>query len=107
MDIKNLIQEHEIATIEEESYRDRLATVDKSGKHKWIFAQKPNGKFYKARTLVSWSFFLIFLTVPFITIYGRPFMMFNIPEAKFIIFAKIFWPQDFFIFGLGMVTFVI
>ncbi|HLI94409.1 MAG TPA: cytochrome c oxidase accessory protein CcoG, partial [Puia sp.] len=28
-------------------------------------------------------------------------------EARFIIFGKIFWPQDFFIFGLTMVTFVV
>jgi polyferredoxin len=33
--------------------------------------------------------------------------MFNIPEAKFILFSKVFWPQDFFIFGLTMITFVI
>ena len=46
-------------------------------------------------------------TLPFIKINGRPLFLFNIPEAKFIIFGKIFWPQDFFIFGLTMVTFII
>jgi cytochrome c oxidase accessory protein FixG len=33
--------------------------------------------------------------------------MFNIPEAEFIIFGKIFWPQDFFIFGVMMLTFIV
>src|SRR5690606_33544 len=28
-------------------------------------------------------------------------------ERKFILFGQIFWPQDFFIFGLGMVIFVV
>jgi cytochrome c oxidase accessory protein FixG len=93
--------------LDEISFRDRLATVDEKGKRKWIFAQKPKGRFTNMRTYVSWLFFLIFLTLPFIYVNGRPFFMFNIPDAKFIIFGKVFWPQDFFIFGLTMVSFVI
>lgn len=45
----------------EESFRDRIATVDEKGKRKWIFAQKPKGKFYNIRTWVSWGFFALFL----------------------------------------------
>lgn len=91
----------------DESFRDRIATVDAEGKRKWIFAQKPKGRFYSARTWASRAFFLLFLTLPFIKVNDRPLFLFNIPEAKFIIFGKIFWPQDFFIFGLAMVTFII
>lgn len=89
------------------SFRDRIATVDAKGKRKWIFAKKPSGRFYSIRTWVSWGFFLLFLTLPFITVKGRPLFLFNIPEAQFIIFGKVFWPQDFFIFGLTMITFII
>ena len=92
---------------QKESFRDRLATVDAKGKRKWVFAQKPSGKFYNIRTWVSWGFFALFFALPFIKMNGRPLFLFNIPEAKFIIFGKIFWPQDFFIFGLTMVTFII
>ena len=90
-----------------ESFRDRIATVDAKGKRKWVFAQKPKGRFYNIRTLVSLGFFALFFALPFIKMNGRPLFLFNIPEAKFIIFGKIFWPQDFFIFGLTMVTFII
>ncbi len=90
-----------------ESFRDRIATVDEKGKRKWVFAQKPKGKFYNIRTWVSWGFFALFFALPFIKLNGRPLFLFNIPDAKFIIFGKIFWPQDFFIFGLTMVTFII
>jgi cytochrome c oxidase accessory protein FixG len=90
-----------------ESFRDRIATVDEKGKRKWVFAQKPKGKFYSIRTYVSWGFFFLFFALPFITVKGRPLFLFNIPEAKFIIFGKIFWPQDFFIFGLTMITFIV
>src|SRR6476620_3920044 len=90
-----------------ETFRDRLATVDEKGKRKWVFAQKPKGRFYNARTYVSWFFFILFFTLPFIYVKGRPLFLFNIPEAKFIIFGQVFWPQDFFIFGLTMVTFIV
>ncbi|MEK7225519.1 MAG: 4Fe-4S dicluster domain-containing protein, partial [Bacteroidota bacterium] len=91
----------------DESFRDRIATVDAKGKRKWVFAQKPKGRFYNIRTWVSWGFFALFFALPFIKMNGRPLFLFNIPEAKFIIFGKIFWPQDFFIFGLTMVTFIV
>lgn len=90
-----------------ESFRDRLATVDNTGKIKWVFSQQPKGKFYKWRTRVSSVFFLIFFALPFIEYQGHPLFLFNIPNAKFILFGKIFWPQDFFIFGLTMVTFIV
>jgi len=99
----------EIKTAENsnDSFRDRLATVDTKGKRNWIFAQKPSGKFYSIRSWVSVGFFILFFALPFIKVNGRPYILFNIPDAKFILFGKIFWPQDFFIFGLAMVTFII
>ena len=89
-----------------EKFRDRIATVDEKGKRNWIYAYQPHGKFYGIRTWLSVLYFLVFFGLPFVNINGRPLFMFNIPNAKFIIFGKIFWPQDFFIFGLTMVTFV-
>lgn len=89
------------------SFRDRIATVDESGKRKWVFAQKPKGKLYRIRTYVSWAFFILFFTLPFIEVNGQPLFLFNVTQARFILFGKVFWPQDFFIFGLGMLTFVV
>jgi cytochrome c oxidase accessory protein FixG len=89
------------------SFRDSLATVDAKGRRKWVYAQKPKGKWYRARTTVSWLFFAIFFSLPFLSVKGRPLFLFNIPNARFIIFGQVFWPQDFFLFGLTMVTFVV
>jgi cytochrome c oxidase accessory protein FixG len=89
------------------SFRDSLATVDEHGKRRWVFAQKPSGFFYNTRTYISWLFFAVFVSLPFIYVKGRPLFLFNIPNARFILFGKVFWPQDFFIFGLTMVTFVV
>lgn len=33
--------------------------------------------------------------------------MLNVVEGKFILFGAIFWPQDFFVFGLAMVAFIL
>ncbi len=90
-----------------QSFRDHLATLDNSGRRKWVFAQKPDGKWYNMRSWISGGFFLLFFALPFIYIHGQPLFLFNISSAHFIVFGKIFWPQDFFIFGLTMVTFII
>jgi len=89
-----------------ETYRDTLATLDEQGKRKWVYAFKPKGKFYKIRTYLSWFYFISFFGLPFIKVNGRPLFLLNVAEAKFILFGKVFWPQDFFILGLGMVTFI-
>jgi cytochrome c oxidase accessory protein FixG len=89
-----------------EDFRDTLASYDGSGKRKWIYAQKPKGKFYSIRTYLSWLYFIMFFGIPFVHISGRPLFLFNITEAKFILFAKVFWPQDFFVLGLGMIAFI-
>src|SRR6266496_4445735 len=93
--------------INDESFRDRMATIDEKGRRKWVYAQQPKGRFYNIRSYVSAGFFIIFFGLPFIYLNGRPLFLFNIPEAKFIIFGKVFWPQDFFIFGLTMITFIV
>jgi cytochrome c oxidase accessory protein FixG len=95
------------STIPKESFRDRIATVDASGKRKWVYAKKPSGKFYNLRSYISWVFFGLFFGIPFIRVNGRPLFLFNVVEAKFILFGKVFWPQDFFIFGITMVTFIV
>jgi len=89
------------------SFRDKVATVDKNGKRLWMFPQQPEGKFYNLRGWVSLAYLLVFFSLPFVKIEGHPFFLINILERKFILFGQIFWPQDFFIFGLGMVVFIV
>lgn len=90
-----------------ESFRDSIATIDKEGKRAWIFPTKPHGKLYNLRSYLSWVYLLLFFTLPFIKINGEPLFLINIVERKFILFGSIFWPQDFFIFGLGMLIFIV
>lgn len=90
-----------------ETYRDTVSTVTIDGKRKWIYALKPSGKFYNWRSILAAVYLLAFFIMPFIKIDGQPFLMINIIESKFVIFSKPFWPQDFYIFAFGMITFLI
>jgi cytochrome c oxidase accessory protein FixG len=91
----------------EGSYRDSIATISKEGHRNFITPKKPRGKLYNRRTLFSIFYLIIFFALPFIKAHGEPFFMLNVLERKFIIFGVVFWPQDFFIFGIAMITFVV
>ncbi len=92
--------------LEDESFRDSIATI-KDGKRNWIFAQKPKGPLYNKRTILSLVYLVVFFTLPFIKVDGDPLFLINIPERKFILFGAIFWPQDIFLFVLGMSVFIV
>lgn len=89
------------------TYRDRVSNVTAKGTRKWVFAEEPKGWFYNLRKYFSAFYFIVFFGIPFIKVNGMPFVMLNFPEGKFIVFSKIFWPQDFIIFAVGMVTAII
>ena len=90
-----------------ESYRDSVATITKEGHRNFINPKKPKGRLYNLRTRFSIFYLVVFFTLPFIKVNGEPLLMLNVLERKFIIFGMIFWPQDFFIFGIAMLTFVV
>ncbi len=77
-----------------DSFRDALATVQEDGKRNWVYPKKVSGYFYKYRTYLSWVLLAILFAGPFIQVNGRPYLLFNIFERKFIIFGAAFWPQD-------------
>ncbi|MBL7816556.1 MAG: 4Fe-4S binding protein [Saprospiraceae bacterium] len=90
-----------------EAYRDSVATIGKDGKRVWLYPKKPSGRFYNARTWTTVGFLAIFLTLPFITHQGEPIFLLNVLERKFIIFGLLFMPQDFHLFVLAMLTFIV
>ncbi|MBL7941126.1 MAG: 4Fe-4S binding protein, partial [Flavobacteriales bacterium] len=91
----------------EEAFRDSVSHIDQGGKRVWFYPKRPKGKFYRWRTIVSIGFLLILVAVPFIKIHGDPLFLFNVVDRKFILFGVRFWPQDFFIFMVGMIAFII
>jgi cytochrome c oxidase accessory protein FixG len=96
-----------MSTITEDSFRDSVSHIDSQGKRVWFFPKQPSGKFYQWRTWVSWIYILVFFSLPLIEWKGDPLFLFNIVQRKFILFGVRFWPQDFFIFMIGMITFIV
>jgi cytochrome c oxidase accessory protein FixG len=91
----------------DQSFRDSVATINKEGKRNYIFPKKPKGKFYNLRTLTSIIYLVVFFTLPFIKVDEEPLFLFNVVQRKFIFFGQVFWPQDFFIFAIGLLTFIV
>jgi len=90
-----------------EEYRDHISTVDSEGKRIWLYPKKPSGRFYRWRTWVSVAFLVVFLVLPFIEVDGEQFLLFNVIERKFVLFGLLFTPQDFHLFMLAMLTFIV
>ena len=91
----------------DEEYRDTIATVDEKGKRVWIYPKKPSGYFHNKRVWVAVTLLTLFFAGPFIRLNGQPFLLLNLFERKFIIFGQPFWPQDFFLLALTLITFFV
>ncbi|MBG0782148.1 MAG: cytochrome c oxidase accessory protein CcoG [Bacteroidales bacterium] len=89
------------------SFRDKISTVDSSGKRAWIYPKKPKGKLYNYRRIVAIILLTLLFIGPFIKYKGEPFMLFNVFERKFILFGQLFWPQDFHLIVLSLITFIV
>ncbi|MEX1001606.1 MAG: cytochrome c oxidase accessory protein CcoG [Crocinitomicaceae bacterium] len=92
---------------EQDEFRDKIATVDEEGKRIWVYPKKQFGKYFSRRAVVAYLLLALLFSGPFIKINGEPLLMINIIERKFVIFGQIFWPQDIFIFAIGMIAFVV
>lgn len=88
-------------------FRSLHSTVNAKGKRNWIYALKPQGKFYQYRSYLSYVYVLLFFSMPFMRVDGNPLFQFNIPQGEFIFFGSLFTPQDFIMFGLGMIIFIL
>ncbi|MEQ8928152.1 MAG: cytochrome c oxidase accessory protein CcoG [Fulvivirga sp.] len=91
----------------DEEFRDTIATVDESGKRIWVYPKKPQGYYHNLRIGFTILLLGILFAGPFITIGGKPLLLLNIFERKFVIFGQAFWPQDFFLLALLLITFFV
>jgi cytochrome c oxidase accessory protein FixG len=89
------------------SFRDRLYTIDESGKRVWVFAKKPKGRLTTARNITGILLMVFFFTAPFIKINGQQLLLFDFLHRTFVIFGVQFWPQDFNLFFIGMISLMV
>ena len=91
----------------DEQFRNTIATVDAQGKRVWVYPKKPSGYYHKLRIVVTVILLSLLLGGPFITISGQPLLLLNFFERKFVILGQVFWPQDFILLALTLITFFV
>ena len=89
------------------SFRDRIATSDDEGRRKWVFARLPKGRYTQRRHWVALVLLVIFFITPLLKVDGEPFMLLDVINRHFILFGHVFWPQDTYLLGIAMLTFVV
>ncbi|NOU47538.1 MAG: cytochrome c oxidase accessory protein CcoG [Bacteroidales bacterium] len=88
-------------------FRDRQSTISAEGKRNWIYPKQPSGKLHNYRWAFAGFLLSLLFAGPWITYKGEPFMLFNILERKFILFGQLFWPQDFHLVVLSLITLIV
>ncbi len=88
----------------DEEFRNSIGTVDKEGKRVWVYPKKPAGTFHRRRVVVSIVLLALFFAGPFLQIGGKPILLLNIFERKFVVMGQAFWPQDFVLLALTLLT---
>ena len=91
----------------DQEFKDTIATVDAEGKRVWVYPKKPSGRYHQKRIVVTVVLLTLLFAGPFIKISGRPLLLLNIFERKFVILGQAFWPQDFFLLALLLITFFV
>jgi cytochrome c oxidase accessory protein FixG len=91
----------------DEEFRDNIATVDEKGKRIWVYPKKPSGNVHKWRIAVTVFLLSMLFSGPFLSINGNPLLLLNFFERKFVILGQPFWPQDFVLLAIVLITFFV
>lgn len=103
MDNENKIATEDLYSYDDE-FRNSIATVDEKGKRVWIYPKKPAGRYHNWRAFVAVVLLILFFAGPFIRVGGQPLLLLNFFERRFVIMGQAFWPQDFFLLALTLIT---
>jgi cytochrome c oxidase accessory protein FixG len=91
--------------VEDDAFRAAMATVDEKGKRLWVYPKRPSGRYHRARIAVTIILLGLLFAAPLVKVNGHAFILLNFFERKFILFGQIFWPQDFFLLAITLITF--
>ena len=92
---------------EHETFRNELASVHKDGRRKWIYARRPSGRLYEARTYLSWFLLAFLFAAPFVKVGGQQLVLLNFLERRFVLLGMVFPPQDFYLVVLLALTLLV
>jgi cytochrome c oxidase accessory protein FixG len=90
-----------------ESFRDSLGIVNQEGGRRWLYPQRPSGRFHRIRIAATAVLFALLLGVPFVRVSGHPLFLFDFAGRTLILFGKTFGPHDFYLVGLMAITSIV
>jgi cytochrome c oxidase accessory protein FixG len=79
----------------------------KSGGRVFLYPKKAKGKLFTIRKWVSYLLLLLLFFSPYVKLNGEQLVLLNFLERKFVFFGLIFTPQDFYLFALAMLIFIL
>lgn len=71
-----------------------LSTLNKDGTRRWITPRVSRGPLWRARRVLAYALIAIFVTLPWITINGKPAILLDVVRREFTLFGKTFLPTD-------------
>jgi cytochrome c oxidase accessory protein FixG len=71
-----------------------LSTLNRDGSRRWIRPHVVHGRYWRRRLIVAWSLIAIFTAIPYIRMYGKPLMLFDIARREFTLFGTTFLATD-------------
>ncbi len=90
-----------------DTFRDHISTVKEDGKRIWVFPKKVKGRLNNYRHIIGYLLLLFLFAAPYIHIRGEQLILLDLFHRKFILFGAIFWPQDFYLLAVFLVTAVV
>lgn len=90
------------------NFRTQLSTLTDDGKSRqWLYPKVIKGQLYKYRSWFSGLLLSLLFAAPFIKLNGEQLILMNVLERKFVFLGVVFWPQDFYLFVLALLTFIV
>jgi cytochrome c oxidase accessory protein FixG len=82
---------------------DVLSTLNPDGSRRWLRPRLSPGRFLAARRFLGWALVALFVTLPFLTIAGRPALLIDVLHWRVAFFGKLFLPSDTILLAVFLV----
>jgi cytochrome c oxidase accessory protein FixG len=79
-----------------------LSTLEGDGSRRWLYPRLSTGKWWRRRRTLAYFLIVFFVLLPHLRFGGKPIVLLNIIERKFIFFGHTFLPSDTMLLALLM-----
>lgn len=79
-----------------------LSTLESDGSRRWMYPLLSTGRFWKRRRIVAYLLAIVFITLPHLSIGGKPPILLDVAAREFTILGTTFLATDTLLLALGM-----